>query len=117
MRKRGRAMSDDAGKPDWWIKARRLEEADKLEEAETVVKNAIPHLYFAHATADLYRERMIRKMKEGDKAGALHAFKQAKDFIYFMASLATSGGEGAALSGQRDAFMRELVGLYGSDPD
>lgn len=110
-------MSDYAGKPEWWIKASKLEQADRLEEAEAVVKNAIPHLYFAHATADLYRERMIRKMKEGDKAGALEAFRQAKSFIYFMASLATSGGDGAALSGERDSFMRELVRIYGSDPE
>jgi hypothetical protein len=110
-------MSDDAGKPEWWRRAQALEAQDKLEEAEEVVKNAIPHLYFAHATADLYRERMIRKMEEGDQAGALEAFRQAKSFIYFMASLATSGGEGAALSGERDQFMRELVGIYGSDPE
>lgn len=110
-------MSDDAGKPEWWRRATKLEAEDRLAEAEAVVKNAIPHLYFAHATADLYRERMIRKMKEGDKAGALEAFRQAKSFIYFMASLATSGGEGAALSGERDRFMSELLGIYGSDPE
>ena len=108
-------MSDDADKPEWWQRARKLEAQDKLEEAEAVIRDGVPHLYFAHATADLYRLRMIRKMAEGDEAGAAHAFGQAKDFIYFMASLATSGGEGMALSGQRDAFMRELVRTYGKD--
>jgi hypothetical protein len=109
-------MSDDASLPEWWRRARKLEAQDKLEEAEAVIKDGVPNLYFAHATADLYRQRMIRKMAEGNQACAREAFGKAEDFIFFMASLATSGGEGAALSHERNKFMDELVAAYGSDP-
>ena len=109
-------MTDDADKPDWWRRARRLELENRLEEAEQAIRDGIPHLYFAHATADLYRDRMVRQMKLGDAEGAVESFRKSRDFIFFMASLATSGGEGAALSGERDRFMAELISLHGSDP-
>lgn len=107
---------DDASMPAWWLKARKLEAEDKLKEAEAVIRDGVPHLYFAHATADLYRLRMLRLKEAGDAAGAREAFDQSENFIYFMASLATSGGEGAALSYERDKFMTQLVAEYGSDP-
>lgn len=107
---------EDEGKPAWWIKARKLEAEDKLEAAEAVIRDGVPHLYFAHATADLYRLRMLRKMRSGDTAGAREAFDKSEQFIWFMASLATSGGEGAALSYERDKFMKQLIAEYGSDP-
>ena len=109
-------MSDDASKPDWWRKARALEAEGKLDAAEQVIKNGIPHLWFAYATADFYRERMLRLKQEGDADGALAAFRKAHGFIYFYASMATSGGEGAALSAERDAFLADLIRAYGSDP-
>jgi len=109
--------ASDAGKPDWWLKARKLEAENRMEEAEALIKNAVPNLYFAEVTADLYRLRMLRLMEARDKTGAREAFRQAKNFIHFFASMATSGGEGAALSGERDAFMKRLVAAYGGDPD
>lgn len=109
--------ASDAGKPEWWIKARKLEAEDKLEAAEAMIKNAVPNLYFAEVTADLYRLRMLRMMQKRDKAAAREAFRQSKNFIFFLASMATSGGEGAALSADRDRFMKQLVAEYGSDPD
>jgi hypothetical protein len=105
-------MSDD-DKPDWWRKARALESADRLDEAEEAIRNGIPNLYFAIATASMYRDRMIRLKAAGDTAGAEAAYKQAISFAYFYASLATSGGEGMALSGERDAFPKELEAAYG----
>ncbi len=108
--------SDDASLPTWWHKARKLEAENKLKEAEAVIKDGVPNLYFAHATADLYRLRMLRMMETGDKAGALEAFHQSETFIYMMAGFATSGGEGAALSYERDNFMKQLVAEYGSHP-
>lgn len=109
--------ANDAGKPEWWIKARKPEAEDKLEAAEAMIKNAVPNLYFAEVTADLYRLRMLRLMQKGDKAAAREAFRQSKNFIFFFASMATSGGEGAVLSADRDRFMKQLVAEYGSDPD
>lgn len=109
-------MDDDADKPDWWRKARKLEEAGKLEEAEETIRNGVPHLSFAYVIADLYRLRMSRLMDAGDDAGALEAFRKARSFIHFYASLATSGGEGAALSAERDVFLKQLVSTYGANP-
>jgi hypothetical protein len=109
-------MGEDADKPDWWCKARALEKEGRLEAAEDVIRDGIPHLHFAYATADFYQERMLRLMEAGDEAGALEAFRKSRGFIYFYASLATSGGEGAALSVERDAFLRGLIAAYGSDP-
>jgi len=108
--------ADDAGKPEWWRKARALEQQGQLEAAEAVIKDGVPNLYFAHATADLYRLRMSRLKAQNDRAGALDAYRRARTFIYFFASMATSGGEGAALSGERDAFMTQLIEAFGADP-
>lgn len=107
---------DDASMPAWWLRARKLEGENKLKEAEAVIKDGVPNLYFAHATADLYRLRMLRMKEAGDAAGALEAFRQSETFIYMMAGFATSGGEGAALSYERDNFMKQLVAEYGSHP-
>lgn len=118
-RKAGESQSndpEDAGKPEWWIKARKLEAEDKLDAAEAMIRDGVPNLYFAHATANLYRLRMLRKKVGGDAASALEAFNKSENFIWFMASLATSGGEGAALSYERDKFMTQLIAEYGSDP-
>lgn len=103
-------------KPAWWNKAVKLEKQDRLEEAEQLIRDSVQHLSFAAATADMYRLRMLRLKAAGDKAGALAAFKKADDFIHFYASMATSGGEGTALSAERDEFRAQLVAAYGSDP-
>lgn len=108
--------ASDEGLPAWWIMARKLEAENKLKEAEAAIKDGVHNLYFAHATAELYRLRMLRMMEAGDKAAALEAFRKSESFIWFMASLATSGGEGAALSHERDKFMKQLVAEYGSPP-
>lgn len=94
--------------PEWWDRAVELERANKLKEAEALLKESIPHLAFASQTAELYRLRMIRLMSINDMTGAREAHKQAHDWIYTYASMATSGGEGAALSLQRDDFLKEL---------
>ncbi len=108
--------ADDAGKPEWWLTARRLEADNQLDAAEALIKTSVPNLHFAEVTADLYRMRMNRLKASNDKAGALEAYRKARTFIYFFASMATSGGEGAALSGERDAFMTQLVAEFGADP-
>ena len=98
--------------PAWWLKAKALEQAGKLEEAERVIKDAIPHLAFASQTAQLYLERMLRLQEGGDAPGAAAAHQKASDWIFNYASYATSGGEGAALSWERDQFLKELNAAY-----
>lgn len=103
--------------PAWWNKAVALEGQDKLAEAEQVIRDGVPHLAFASAMADMYRLRMLRKKNAGDAPGALDAFKKSSEFIFMYAGMATSGGEGAALSLERDQFRAQLVAQYGSDPE
>ena len=104
-------MSDfvpNLDKPEWWNRARQLELAGALKEAEEIIKKGVRSFSFAYEIADLYRQRMDRLRQAGDAAGAQQARKAAIDWIYFYASQATSGGEGAAFSGERDGFLAEL---------
>jgi len=103
--------------PAWWRQALALEGKDRLQEAEQLIKDSVPHLHFAAVTADLYRQRMLRLKKAGDAAGAELAYHKADDWIGFYASQATSGGEGTALSLERDAFRAELTQQFGGEPE
>ncbi|WP_321473249.1 hypothetical protein [uncultured Paludibaculum sp.] len=98
--------------PEWWRKAQSLELDNRLEEAEKAIFEAVPHLGYALSTAEMYRLRMVRLRKQHDGAGAHHAWKEAAEWARAYAGMATSGGEGVALSRERDQFLREL----GPDP-
>ncbi len=103
--------------PEWWRRAEALEGQDRLEEAEQVINDAVPYLGAAASVAELYARRMARMLEARDAAGALEAFRRADRWIGFYAAQATSGGEGAALSLERDQFRRALVASLGYDPD
>jgi len=105
------------GKPIWWEQALAMEANDQLDEAEAHIRSNCPYIGFAYSTAEMYRQRMNRLQEQGDSEGALKAFLKSSDFIWRYASMATSGGEGAALSLQRDEFRAQLVAAYGSDPE
>ncbi len=96
------------GLPDWWHEAVRLERDDKLEEAELAVARGAPHIGACITLAGLFRDRMVRLHEAGDVDGARAARKRAEDWAFQYASQATSGGEGAALSRERDAFIESL---------
>lgn len=98
----------DTSLPEWWHKAVALEGANQLEAAEKMIADSVPHIAYAIATADMYRLRMIRLREQGDAAGAAHAWQEAADWARTYASMATSGGEGAALSYERDKFLEQL---------
>ena len=103
--------------PAWWHQALALEAQDKLEAAEDVIMQGAQHIGGASSVAEMYARRMRRFQRAGDEARALEAFKQANQWISYYASLATSGGEGAALSLERDQFRSGLVDQFGYDPD
>lgn len=94
--------------PAWWFTSRELEQAEKLKEAEELLRASIPHQAFALEIAILYRDRMIRLRAAGDTIRADEAKSMASDWACFYACMATSGGEGAALSLERDEFLRTL---------
>lgn len=103
----GKPQDSVSDGPEWWRRAQQLEREDRLEEAEQLIRDAIPSLHSGIATAALYRQRWIRLL-ESDPVKAGAARKQAADWAYTYASWATSGGEGAALSLERDDFLRSL---------
>jgi hypothetical protein len=104
-------MTEDG--PEWRRRACKLEAENKLEDAEKAIADGVQHLAFAIVTAQMYRERMHRLIAAGDAAGAREAFTKSTEFAVFYASLATSGGEGAALSAERDRFLKQLRDEYG----
>lgn len=99
-------------RPEWWHRAKALELDGKLTEAETAINEAVPHLGASASIAQLYLERMLRLQQAGDTESAGQACQKSRDWIYFYASQATSGGEGVALSVERDEFLAELDSLY-----
>lgn len=92
----------------WLEKAQAHERANRLEEAEAVIRDAIPDPHFALEIAQLYADRQCRLRESGDVAGASVAGKQAEQWAYFFAAQATSGGEGRAFEVERDAFLKHL---------
>ncbi|MBL9174846.1 MAG: hypothetical protein JNL10_15015 [Verrucomicrobiales bacterium] len=105
------------GKPAWWHEALALEKANQLEAAEEHIRQRCQNIGSAYSTAEMYRLRMIRLKGEGDLRGAREAFLNSSRFIGHYAGMATSGGEGEALSLQRDEFRDQLVRDFGSDPE
>lgn len=97
--------------PEWMQRARHLEREDRLEEAEQLIRDKIPTLHSAITIAELYRGRWLR-LRESDSAMAVEARQQAANWAHTYASWATSGGEGTALSRERDDFLS----LLGPEP-
>jgi hypothetical protein len=102
-----------AGQPDWWRDAVLLERADKLEEAEQTILKALDHIGVYSSLAHLYELRIGRLNNEGRDNEASAARDRAVHWLDVYASSATSGGEGAALSYERDQRKRAL----GAEPD
>ncbi len=94
--------------PSWWECAQALERAGQLEQAERLVRDAVPHLGAAMSIAELYAERMRRLRAQDDQPGAAQAHAKAVEWAQTYAGWATSGGEGAALSRERDTFIVNL---------
>lgn len=88
-----------------------LEQEDRLAEAEALIRDRVPDPHFALIIAELYGGRHARLAGLKDAEGAREALKKAERWANFFASQATSGGEGAAFSMERDAFLRGLRSL------
>jgi len=97
-------------------RAQALEAADRLDEAEVALGRDHPDPGTALRIAELYQQRMNRFLASGDAELAQEAFRRADHWIHLHAAWATSGGEGAALSAERDRFRERLVRDYGGEP-
>ncbi len=111
------AASDSHDPKAWHEQALALEAADQLEAAEELFRARIPYIGYAASIAEMYRNRMHRLQQAGDAEGARAAFFKADQWMSQYAGMATSGGEGAALSLERDDFRAQLVQEYGHDPE
>lgn len=98
----------DPSQPEWWRRAQALEQEGRLEEAERAITGAVDHIGALAAVAELYAQRMDRLAAAGDEDGARAAGDKAEAWIHSYAGSATSGGEGAALSLERDVFLARI---------
>jgi hypothetical protein len=106
--RRKRLTDPGAGPPAWWIAAQALEEEGRIEEAVALVDRECRFQGTLITQAELWQRTMSRRLAAGDREGARQAWSKSRDFAYSYAASATSGGEGAALSGERDAFLSQL---------
>jgi hypothetical protein len=113
-----RAKSESAPKNSaaWTRAAQSTDGPDRLEAVEKEMLAAFDHIGVAASIAEMYANRMRAFQRAGDEARAIAAFKLAVDWMDNYASSATSGGEGAALSYERDQFRAALAREFGYDP-
>lgn len=94
--------------PSWWQEAQRRAAAGDVAAAEQLVLRSVPHLGAYAQLAELHEWLGRRFAAAGDAAAAEAAFDASCRWMDQMASCATSGGEGMALSLQRDEHRRRL---------
>jgi len=99
-----------AGQPDWWRTAVLHERDGRLEEAEQIILQSVDHIGAYSSVAHLYEQRSARLVRAGQGDAAAAARERAIHWLYVYASSATSGGEGAALSLERDQRIAALGG-------
>lgn len=104
------------GGSSWWRDARNTAGPDHQEDAEKALLAEIQHIGVASSIAEMYAQRMRAFQAEGNEPRAVAAFKLADQWMSTYAGWATSGGEGAALSLERDEFHDALVKELGYDP-
>lgn len=100
----------------WARVAQSTDGPDRLEALEEEMRRAIQHIGVAASIAEVYAERMRAFQRAGNEPRAIAAFKLAVDWMGSYAASATSGGEGAVLSLERDEFHAALVREFGYDP-
>lgn len=102
--------------PAWARTAQTTEGPDRLEAMEAELRRSINHIGVAASIAEIYAERMRAFQRAGNEPRAIAAFKLAVEWMATYAGWATSGGEGAALSYERDQFRAALAREFGYDP-
>ena len=109
MRKqRRKQLTKSDGPPAWWAQAQALEADGRIEEAVALVGRECPFQGALITQAELWQRTMSRCLAAGDREGARQAWSKSRGFAYGYAASATSGGEGVALSLERDAFLAQL---------
>jgi len=112
-RKAQRKAAIQGDRAEWKQRVDELESQGKIEEAESLLLDSIDHLGVYSSMAYLWEKEAARRLQAGDSAGARAAAERAETLLYQYAGSATSGGEGAALSLERDQRLSALKGLLG----
>lgn len=95
--------------PEGWLsRAGALRAQSRLEDAIALIELEGDRAEALLMQSDMHLERMRRAVTAGDAVLARQAWQQAHDCAHAYASGATSGGEGAARSLERDRFLAEL---------
>jgi len=111
----GKNAASEAG-PEWLRQAGNAEGPDRIEVLEQQIQRDAQHIGAAASIAEMYAQRMRIFQRAGNEPRAVAAFKLAAKWMWTYASQATSGGEGEALSRERDQFHAALVREFGYDP-
>lgn len=101
---------------EWSRLAQSMDGPDRLETMEEEMRQAFPHIGAAASIAEMYAQRMRVFQRAGNEPRAIAAFTLAVDWMGTYAGWATSGGEGEALSYERDQFHAALTREFGYDP-
>ena len=104
-KKRRRALT---GPPAWWTAAEALEAEGRTDEAVALVDRECKFQGALLSQAELWARAMRRALEAGDRSAARTAWEKSSNLAYAYAASATSGGEGTALSKERDAFLARL---------
>ena len=86
-----------------------------MRDAESIIQAAIDHIGVSVSLAELWHDRIRSHIANGDRRRAELAYFRARMWACFYASSATSGGEGAALSAERDRMVAEFRRTLGFD--
>lgn len=99
--------------PDWWLVAVELEAADKLAEAEAVIRRALDPVGDPSSAqiGYLYELRCRRLIRQGKLEEARVAAGKGCHFMREYASGASSGGEGIALHRESQDYRKSLERL------
>ena len=106
--RRKQMVEKPSGPPAWWQEAQALEEGGKIDDAVALVGRECQYQGALLSQAELWQRTMARRLAAGDREGAREAWRKSSDFAWGYAASATSGGEGAALSLERDRFLEQL---------
>ena len=116
-KKRRRALMERRpGPPAWWTAAEELESEGRTEEAVALVDRECKFQGALLSQAELWARTTRRLLEAGDHSAARQAWEKSSNLAYAYAASATSGGEGAALSRERDAFLARLGPEPALDP-
>lgn len=107
---------------EWMYQQRFLAEIEPIKAEELSLLDSINHLGVFASLAELWRKRTATLAKAGRQKEAIAAFHRGAMWAWRYAAGATSGGEGAALSLERDKLIVELRAALapvdpGEDPD